>query len=152
GRGGDLHVADHPGGVAAAQVRGGDLHVQQLRQHAGAAALDHGLVVAHGPVEGRGGLPGQTDEAEAVGPVVGDFKFHHGVVVADDLVDVLTNGAVLLENPDAVLDGIGEVVEGQVQLLEGAEHAVGGHAPELALGDMDAAGQVGVVQGRGHQV
>ena len=38
------------------------------------------------------------------------------------------------------------------KLLERAEHAVGGNAAQLALGDLHAAGQQGVVQGGRHQV
>ena len=47
---------------------------------------------------------------------------------------------------------VGEIVGGHVQLLDGAEHTVGGHAAELALGDLHAAGEQGVVQGRRDQI
>ncbi len=41
---------------------------------------------------------------------------------------------------------------GEVQLLEGAEHAVGGHATELALFNLCTAGEQGFVLGNRHQV
>ena len=110
-------------------------------------------MVTHGLVEGSGGFPGQTDDGIAVGAIVGDFEIHHGIVIADDQVDILAHGAgLVIENPDAVGIGAGQVVLGQAQLGEGAEHAVGLLAPELALGDMHAAGQPGVVQGGGDQI
>ena len=50
-------------------------------------------------------------------------------------------------------DRVGEVVlGGQAQLLERAEHTVGRHAAQLALFDLHAAGQHGLVQRRGHQI
>ena len=50
-------------------------------------------------------------------------------------------------------DGVGIVMlGGEVQLLQRAEHAVGENAPELALFNLHAAGQQGLVQGHGHQI
>ena len=41
---------------------------------------------------------------------------------------------------------------GHVQFLQRAEHAVGGHAAQLAFRDFHAAGQQGIVQGHGNQI
>ena len=80
--------------------------------------------MAHRLVESGSGLAGQTEDGIAVRAVVRDLKVHNGVVAADDGVDVVAGLAVLLQDPDAVLNGIGEVVERQAELLQGAEHAV----------------------------
>ena len=142
GGGGDLYVGNHPGGVAVAQLRCGDVHVQMVVNIPGVGAVNHRLVVTHGLAEGGGSFPGKADDAVAVGAVVGDLKVHNGVVVADDEVDVLANGAVLIiENPDAVGEHAGQVVLSQSQLGEGAEHTARHFAPELALGDVNAAGE-----------
>ena len=142
GGGGDLYVGNHPGGVAVAQLRCGDVHVQMVVNIPGVGAVNHRLVVTHGLAEGGGSFPGKADDAVAVGAVVGDLKIHNGVVVADDEVDVLANRAVLvIEDPDAVGEHAGQVVLSQSQLSEGAEHTVGRFAPELALGDVNAAGE-----------
>ena len=109
-------------------------------------------MVAHGTVKGGGGLPSQADDGVAIGTVVGDFKIHHGVVISNDGIDVIAGLAILFQNPDAILDGIGEVVQGEPQLLQGAEHAVGRFTPELAFGDVDAAREPGVVQSGRNQV
>ena len=119
-----------------------NVHVQMVVNVPGVGAVHHRLVVTHGLAEGGGSFPGKADDAVAVGTVVGDLKIHNGVVVADDEVDVLTDGALLVvENPDAVGEHAGQVVLGQTQLGEGAEHTVGRFAPELALGDVNAAGE-----------
>ena len=50
-------------------------------------------------------------------------------------------------------DGIGVVVLGsEVQFLQRAQHPVGHHAPELALFDLRAVGEQGLVLGHGHQI
>ena len=153
GGGADLDVGDHTGGVTVAQILSGDLNVQLLEDAACIGALDNGLVVVHGLAEGGSGLTGQADDGVAVGTVVGDLEVNDGVVVADDLVDVLADGAgLIVQDPDAIEDGVGEVAQGQTQLFQAAEHAVGLDAAQLALGDVDAAGQPGVVHGHGDHV
>ena len=153
GAGADFYVGHHPGGVAVAQLGGRHFHIQIVIDAARIAAMHHRLVVTHVLAESSGSFPGQADDGVAVRTVVGDFKIHHGIVVADYLVDVLTHLAIfVVENPNAVGVGVGEVVLGQAQLGEGAEHTVGQFPPELALGDVDTPGQPGVVQGHGHQI
>ena len=85
--------------------------------------------------------------------VVGDLKVHHGVVVADDEVDVLTDGAVLVvENqmPSANTPGRSFWVRPNSEKEQSIPF--GRFAPELALGDVDAAGEPGVMQRRGYQI
>ena len=61
-------------------------------------------------------------------------------------------GLVVVQKGGGGDGGVGEVPLVQAQLVEAAQHAVGDHAPELALLDLHAAGQGGLVQGHGHQV
>ena len=107
----------------------------------------------HLHTEGSGGFTGQADNGVAVGTVIGDFKVHNGIVIADDQIDVVAYRAgLVIEDPNAVQNGIWIVVQGQTQLFQTTEHTIGNLAAELALGDMNAAGQVGVVQRNGNKV
>ena len=66
---------------------------------------------------------------------------------------VLLQGVVVVQQGGGGDDGVGVVMlGGEAQLLQGAEHTVGRHAPELALLDLDAAGEEGLVLGNRHQV
>ena len=163
GGGGDLHVPHHPGGVPGTEVRVRGLHVQELRQGAGqgvvrvlGAALHHGLVELHGLVECRHHLPGKADDAEAVGPVGGDFKLHHMVVRPDDGLDIVAGFAVLVEDKNAVGDAVGELLLLCAEVRQGADglgFGVVGH--QIALVDILEADVVNVsaafppVQGKG---
>ena len=75
-----------------------------------------------GQVEGGGDLPGQTDDAEAVRPVGGDFELHHVVVRADDGADVVPGlDALLVEDEDAVGNAVGELLLLRVEVRQGAD-------------------------------
>ena len=143
GGGGDLHVPHHPGGVPGAPGRrpGSPRPAARIR-HAFGAALHHRLVEAQGLVEGGGRLPGQADDAEAVGPVGGDLKLHHMVVGVDDGLDVVAGlHTLLLEDEDAVGDAVGELRLLGVQVLQGADGVglgVVGH--QVALVEVGADG------------
>ena len=153
GRGADLHIGNHPGGVAVAQLLGRDFHVQVLEDGTGIGAVDHRVMMLHMPAKGGCGFPGQADDGVAVRPVVGDLKIHHGVVIADDQVDVIPRlSGLRLQDPDAVGKDPGQIILGQAQFPKGAEHTVGHFSSELALGDVNAAGEPGIVQGSGNQV
>ena len=109
--------------------------------------------MVHGDVEGRRRLARKADERVAVGAVVGDFKFHNRVVVADDKIDVLTDGAVLVvQDPDAVFIRAGHIVLRQSQLFKRAKHAARLHAAQLARRDVHAAGQIRVILRHGHEI
>ena len=94
GGGADLYVAYHPGGVPGAQVRIGSLHVQQVAEGAGPAALHLRRMEGEGGAEGGGRLPRQTDDGEAVGTVGGDLKLHHVVVIADGRPKIVAGAEV----------------------------------------------------------
>ena len=61
-------------------------------------------------------------------------------------------GVVVVQDGGGDDSGVGEVPLIQPQLIEAAHHAVGLHAPQLALLDLLAAGEGGVVQGHGHHI
>ena len=121
GGGGDLHVADHPGGIAGAQVGGRSLHIQQLNQIALSAALDLRLVEAQGDTIGSGSLTGQTNDRKAVGAVGGDLKLHHMVVQAHHRLQVVPGFTVLMKDEDTVGDAVGELRLLGVEVLQGAD-------------------------------
>ena len=106
-----------------------------------------------GLVKGHGGLTRQTDHRQAVRAVGRDLKLDHVVVRADDGGDVVAGlHAVLLHDPQAVLDGVGVVMQRQTELLERAHHAVGRLAAQRAGVDLLAVGQQRAVKRDGYQV
>ena len=147
----DLDIFDDSGHIALAELL--VLHLnREIVVDVAAAALDLRLMEVERLVEGGRRLAGKTDDRQAVRAVRGDLKLDGGVVAAQRRGDVLADLAVLLDEEDAVLDGVREVAFGQAQLTQRAEHAVGHHASELALGDLDAVWQLGFVQGHRHDV
>ena len=74
-----------------------------------------------GLAEGDRGLPGKTDDAETVGPVGGDLKFHHVVVHTDDRLDVVAGSAVLAHDEDTVGDAVGELPLLRVEVRQRAD-------------------------------
>ena len=118
-----------------------------------AAAGDIGRVQLEGLVKRHGGLARQTDHGQAVRAVGRDLKLDHMVVRTDDGGDVVTGlHAVLLQDPQAVLNGVGIVVQRQAELLERAHHAVGRLAAQRAGVDLLAVGQQRAVKRDGDQV
>ena len=59
---------------------------------------------------------------------------------------------IVAQDSGSLDDAVGEIALVQCQLGQGAQHPVGGHTAELALGDLHAAGQQALVLGHGHQV
>ena len=103
-------------------------------------------MVLHRHVERGGRLTGEPDERIAVRAVVRDLEFDDGIIVADDDVHILADlAALVVQNPDAVGIRLRAVMLGQAKLLVGAQHTTGFHASQLALRDVDAAGQVRIV-------
>ena len=153
GGGLDLYVFDHPRRIARAESGVPDLHGEVVFDGiAVARALYLGRVQAEICAEGRRGFSCQTDDAQAVGAVVRDLEFHHAVGQTQDLPDVVAGPAGLLQDEDAVLDGIGIVVGVETELAEGAEHTLARHAAQLAGTDLLAAGERGAVQRHGDHV
>ena len=148
----DLDVAHHARGVARAERRivdaDADVIVNVL-----AAAGDLGCVQLKGLVKRHGGLTCQTDHGQAVRAVRCDLKLDHVIVHTDDGGNVVAGlHAVLLHDPQAVLDGVGVVMQRQAELLERAHHAVGELAAQHAGVDLLAVGQEGAVERDGHHV
>ena len=139
----DLDILDNAGGVARAQVGVLDGHIL-------VDVVAHALYLrsldAERTVEGSRSLAGQTDHAQAVRAVGRNLKIGNPVVQTKYLLDVLANRGAGRQEQDAVLARIRYAAVGQTQLLERAHHAVGRHAAQLALGDLHAARQGGLVQ------
>ena len=114
------------------------------------AALYFRLMQPQRYIIGYSSFPGQTGHRQAVGAVGGDFKFHCHVVQTDGLADVgaQRSGSFLaLQDKDAVFIGIGEIVNGQPQLCQRAEHTIALLAAQLSLADRYTAGQGGLILG-----
>ena len=62
------------------------------------------------------------------------------------------DGVIVAEDSGGSDDGIGEIMQRHAQLLERAEHTVGGYAAQLALGDLHVARKQGVVQRDGDDI
>ncbi len=139
GGGGNFYVLHHPGHIPGAEGAVLYLHPQVIVDIP-AAALYHRGRGLHRQAEGGGSLPGQAQDREAVGAVGGDFKLHRGVVKADGGLDIFAQNAVAIlpQDEDAVFDGVGEIVGGEAQFPQGAEHPAAFHPPQLALGDFVA--------------
>ena len=141
----DLDILDNAGGVARAQIGVLDLDGHILVDVV-AYALDLRGLDAERTVEGSCGLASQTDHAQAVRTVRGDLEIGNPVVQTEHLFDVLANRGAGGQEQDAVLARIRHAAVGQTEFLERAHHAVGRHAAQLALGDLHAARQGGLVQ------
>lgn len=101
GEGAIPHVFDHAGRIAEAEIRRRHFHVEKVGEASLCTAADCGLMVAHRHIEGCCRFSCKSQKTVAVGAVVGDLKFHYGIVVSDDLVDILAYTAVLIvEDPD----------------------------------------------------
>ena len=140
----DLDILDNAGGVARAQIGVLDLDGHILVDVV-AYALDLRGLDAERTVEGSCGLASQTDHAQAVRTVRGDLEIGNPVVQTEHLFDVLANRGAGGQEQDAVLARIRHAAVGQTEFLERAHHAVGRHAAQLALGDLYAAGQGGLM-------
>ena len=99
-------------------------------------------------------LTGKSRNCKTVGAVGRDLKFDSRVIETDSLAYIHTGYeliALILKYEYAVLYCIGEIMQGKAELAEGAEHAVGYLAPELALLYLNAAGKSRAVKCGGHQ-
>ena len=95
--------------------------------------------------EGNRSLTGQTDHGQAVRTVGGDLKLNGHIVQTNGGTNVLTDLTIFLHDENTVFDRIGEVVCGQTQLTERAEHTVGNHAAQFTFADLFTAGQNGFI-------
>ena len=113
-----------------------------------------------------GGGGGAANVQRGVIPAVGlRLTFQHlaadhgaehlvaGLDVGGDGGLVLVDGVIVVQQCGGDDDRIGIIMLGsETQLLERAQHSVGEDTPELALFDLHAAGQQGLVQGGGYQI
>ena len=144
-------------GLCVEVVGGQDAVGAQIQSHeiAGVDVLAVGGHVQHGVPHVDGALIGLisgslngvhlTSHHLAENLQTGGQFFRQGGLFALEHMIVAQDGGSLD-------DAIGEITLVQCQLGQGAQHTVGGHATELALGDFDAAGQQTLVLGYGHQV
>ena len=121
------------------------------------------MEIGAGGIRGSGGA---ADVQRGVIPAVGlSLTFQHfaadhgaehlvaGLDVGGDGGLVLVDGVIVVQQCSRGNDRIGIIMlGGETQLLERAKHSVGEDAPELALFDLHAAGQQGLVQGGGYQI
>ena len=74
-------------------------------------------------------LPGNSAHREAIGSVGGDRQLQHLIIQTESRTDRGANGGNLLEQ--IIQNGNAIHASGKAQLLQGADHAVAGHAPQL---------------------
>ena len=142
GRRADLDVAHDAGNVAVTQALVGDLDGKLVVGRAAGLGLDGGQLDVEIAVEDGTGLAGHTDHGQAVGAVGRDLAVEHGVARAHVLGKRHAAGRVLGQDHDA------RMVAAQAELARGAVHAHGHDAAELALLDLDIAGQDSADHGR----
>ena len=139
GRGLYPDVFDNTGTVNGAQLGSLDFYIQ----HALAGTVTgfyFGGVELQRLFKGSGGLSCQTDDREAVGTVGGDLKLHAGVVEADGFTDGLAQSqiaAVLFgQDENAVFYRRGEIMSGETQLSQRAQHTIlgAGHDLDIFIG------------------
>ena len=141
GRRTDLHVLYHAGNIARAELCIFHCHSQAVAQLV-LGTVEFRCFQIQGLAESYGSLSRQTYYRQAVRTVGGDLELYRSIIQTDRLVDVLSRLAVLFNEEDAVLNGIGEIVLGQTQFTQRAEHPVALYATELSLFYMYTAGQI----------
>ena len=151
GRGLHPHIFDNARAVGRAKVRRLDRDVQKLLSAAVATLYNRG-VQSQRLLEGGSHFARQTDHRKAVGAVRSDLKLHLGIVKANRLLNRVAGLAVLLQHENSVFNRIGEVVQRQAQLAQGAHHAKALYAAQLAFFDFHAVRQGRAVQRRGNQI
>ena len=135
GRGADLHVADHARGVARAELGVVDRHVDEIGGVRALLGLHDGQLDVGVLVEDGRDLHRHAGHGEAVGAVGRDLAVDHGVGHAEVVGEVHAHRRVLGQDHDAL------VVRAQAQLAGRAVHAAGLDAAQLALLDLEVAGQ-----------
>ena len=142
GRRADLHVAHDAGDIAVAQALVGNLDGKLVVGRTAGLGLDGGQLNVEIAVEDGAGLAGHADHGQAVGAVGRDLAVEHSITRAHILGKRHAAGRILGQDHDA------GVVAAQTELARGAVHAHGHDAAQLALLDLDVAGQLGTDHGR----
>ena len=140
GRRTDLDILHHAGNVPRTECSIFNRHRQAVAKLV-CGAVEFRCFQVHGLAESHGSFSCQTNHRQAVRTVGGDLEFDRSIVQTDCLMNVLSHRAVLLDEENAVFNGIGEVMLGQAKFAQRAQHAVALYAAELALFDADTAGQ-----------
>ena len=146
GRGRNLDVLYHSCNIPAAKVGVFDFNGKQVIDIA-AFVLDLRLREVELLVKGRGSFPCKADDGKAVRAVGGYLEFHGGIVDTESVADVIAGLAAFLNDENAVLDGVGEIVNGYAQLRNGAHHSLGNDSAELAFFNFHAICKGGVIEG-----
>ena len=147
GRRGHTDVLDDGAGIAVALVGSLDVDLQKV-VHIALTGFDFRCVELQRDIEGGSGFSRETDDTHAVGTVRRDLELGDDIVETDGLTDVHARDflAVVAEDEDTILDGVGEVVDRDAQFGDGAHHALRDFTAHLALGDLGASGDHGVVE------
>ena len=140
GRGTDLDILHHAGNVPRTECSIFNGYRQAVAKLV-CGAVEFRCFQVQGLAESHGSFSCQTNYRQAVRTVGGDLEFDRSIVQTDRLVNVLSHRAVLLDEENAVFNGIGKVMLGQAKFAQRAQHAVALYAAELALFDADTAGQ-----------
>ena len=135
GAGADLDAAHHARHVAAAELGSVDVHVHEVGRARALLALDGRQLDVCVLVEDGTHLGSHAHHREAVGAVGRDLAVEHHVARAVVLRERHAHGRVSRQDHDA------GVVAAKAQLALGAVHAATLDAAQLALLDLDVAGQ-----------
>ena len=93
-------------------------------------------------------LTRDAEDAVAVRAVGGDLEIDDIVVKVQHLAHIGAGDIAVIQDQDAVFLAAREVARLQPQLFAGAEHPVGRQAAQLAVFDVRAVRQIGIVQRR----
>ena len=148
GTGTHLDVADDACGITRAELGIGNLHGAQVA--CGLIVfhqLDTSGYIGNGYAVHGADLTGHTLHGEAVGTVGGDFQVEDTVGQAPVLGEVHAHGRIFGQDHQAV-----DAVVAQAQFLGRAVHTQGNLAAQLALLDLEVAGQHGAHHGDGDLV
>ena len=141
--GADLHAVDLGSRVQRAHLRGGER--DEIPRRLGLRSSGRGLCGVRLQRAARDArqLASHAPVAQQVRAVRGNLQLKNGVR-GHEIAHGRADFVLLWQDPEPVL------LVRQTELGGGAEHAVAGHAAQLALLDLPAAGQDGPGQGAGH--
>ena len=144
-RGLNLDVLDNLCRIARAQLR--LLHLNRdIVLDIVAAALNNRLMNGKRTVESRCGLTCQTNHGQAVWAVRSNFKLNDIFVQTQYILDVCAYRSAFGQKQNAIVTCVRYAAVVDAEFLERAHHTVRLNATQLALGDLDAAGQGGLMQ------
>ena len=113
--------------------------------------VDHRLGKAQLTTEGRSCFTRYADIGKAVRTVEGKLELDNGVAQAANITDIVAGLAILAQEEYPVLRGIWEIVRGEPQLADRAEHPFGKDTAQLAGLYHLSAGKMSSVQAHGYE-